>query len=175
LNAKVAIDSMKNELLSNDPSADMMEHFARVLMNLACSNTGIDNLVENDGIQVLIDSIRNNIHFSNHPGFVYAAIKTLHNIAIEHDEHRRTMIQYGVLDIIKRAQADHSKEQNLMSWCDRAKHAIESFDGPELSLEMVLNEMNEEDEYSIPFEIEAIMSPGGSIMITEEDITDLEL
>ena len=234
--ARVIVDAMHDRRHALD--GDLMESLSRVCMNLVCSDHGIDDFVDAGGITQLLRLMKEELHLRRHSGFIYSSLKTLHNIAIEHDQHRRTMLLHGVMDIIKLAKTDHPDVKNLQSWSVRATRAICSFDGPNLTYASVMAELavingdndgsgsggsgnsngnggsnggsnhvtawgehkNEEDaqlmleewitagnlempppseemsdpsedgaEDFLPEEIEAVMSPGGSIMIAENE------
>jgi ribosomal protein S18 acetylase RimI-like enzyme len=150
--AQIVLENMKKQLSitcaswrctdqAMDQTADMMEQLTRVCMNLVCSDAGIDDFVRHGGISLLLKAIlETHRALRLHDGFVYATIKTLHNVAIEHDQHRRTMILEGVLDVIEQATVDHSTVLHVVRWFDRAKNAIKRFDGPELSFRSVVLE-----------------------------------
>ena len=64
-------------------------------------------------------------------------------MAIDNDNHRRTMMLNGFLDIIAAAQTDHSNEPRMVHWCGRAKIVLQRFDGPTHSFESVMSELEE--------------------------------
>ena len=138
--ASVIVTTMHNQRYWSN--GNLMESLARVCMNLACSDLGINDFVKNDGIQLFLNLIKQVACLRNHSGYVYAALKTLHNVAILHDHHRRTMIRCGVMDIITNAESNHSDVSNLVVWCRRAREAIRRFDGPTMSYASVLAEMS---------------------------------
>ena len=97
--AQIMLENMKKELQKNqqgsalmtmshvaqamDQTADMMEQLTRVCMNLVCSDTGIDDFARHGGISLLLKAIlETHPALRLHDGFVYATIKTLHNVAI---------------------------------------------------------------------------------------------
>ena len=64
-------------------------------------------------------------------------------MAIDNDNHRRTMMLNGFLDIIAAAQTDHSNEPRMVHWCGRAKIVLQRFDGPTHSFESVMRELED--------------------------------
>ena len=67
-------------------------------------------------------------------------------MAIDNDNHRRTMMLNGFLDIIAAAETDHSNQPRMIHWCGRAKIVLQRFDGPTHSFESVMSELEELEE-----------------------------
>ena len=69
----------------------------------------------------------------SHDGFLYACVKTLHNLAIDHDDHRNRMIKLKVLDLMDAIISRFHEKERLVEWCYRAVEAISNFDNPAAS------------------------------------------
>ena len=88
-------------------------------------------------------------------------------MAIDNDNHRRTMMLNGFLDIIAAAETDHSNEDRMIHWCGRARIVLQRFDGPTHSFESVMSELEELEEVEEGGSHQTVVNPYHSALFAE--------
>lgn len=101
-----------------DDDGVIMEHLARVLINLACCSVGVDRISQGHGVERLVETLS---HGGLGEGFCYAATKALLNLALDVDENQTVMRQMGIEDILDTNQALYPDNERLHLHANRLR------------------------------------------------------
>jgi hypothetical protein len=105
----------------------LMEQLARVLMNLACSDAGVELMGQTGALERIIECVKIPV-LELHAGFMYASIKLIHNMCIGHDAHRIKFLHAGMMRVIRSALQRFPENAPLQEWGVRAMRAMQAFD-----------------------------------------------